>query len=64
MTMRPNSVPEGMFAQAGFLAVLVVAALLISDGRIEPAVITGFLNLAVACLTWRTAVESRGPRAS
>jgi hypothetical protein len=62
MTTRPSTPLNRPFALAGFLAVPVVAIILISVIRPDPLIVKGLIDLAVAYLVWRTATAKQAPR--
>lgn len=59
MTKRPKPVPTRRFDLAAFLAILVIAIILISVGHADPLVIKSIADLTVAYLAWRVAAEQR-----
>jgi hypothetical protein len=62
MTTRPDPAPTSTSALAGFLAVLVVAIILIAIAHPNPALVTAVVDILVAYLTWQAAVEGRSSR--
>ncbi len=62
MTTRPDTPLNRLFVLAGFLAVPVVAIVLISVTRPDPLIVKGLIDLVVAYLGWRAATGKRLPR--
>jgi hypothetical protein len=61
MTTRLRTPLNRLFVLSGFLAVPVVAIILISIARPDPMIVKGLLDLTVAYLVWRAATDKKAP---